>query len=115
MCVLKLQEAPGYLKRRKTENCPLLSCYAAVVLIYSQSTTNKMQHFSNIFISVRLYPRFRRFFASTITSTKLHIQRQAFVRPSDKCLTLYLQLCAPDGGRKKPSETWTASYRNKYI
>ena len=36
---------------------------------------------------------FQTVFLSVIRSTKLHIQRQS-------CLTLYVQLCAPDDGRK---------------
>jgi hypothetical protein len=52
---------------------------------------------------------FQTVFPSIIRSSKLHIQRQAFVRPilppaqqyrSDKCLTLYVQFWAPDDGRK---------------
>ena len=74
---------------------------------------------------------FQTVFPSIFRSTKLRIQRQAFVRPlplpaaglngmehpiqASKCLTLCVQFCAPDDGRKKPSETCTASYRNKYI
>ena len=52
---------------------------------------------------------FQTVFPSIIRSSKLHIQRQAFVRPillcrwqyrSDKCLTLCVQFWAPDDGRK---------------
>jgi len=55
-------------------------------------------------------------FPSIIRSSKLHILRQAFVRPlllpvaslngmfhpvqASKCLTLYVQFCAPDDGQK---------------
>ena len=43
---------------------------------------------------------FQTVFQSIIRSTKLHIQRQAFVRPlllpADECLTLYVQFCAAD-------------------
>jgi len=38
----------------------------------------------------------RRAFVGPANSTKVRIQRQAFV----KCLTLYVQFCAPDDGRK---------------
>ena len=37
--------------------------------------------FHNLFISVRRSTCFRRFFPSIIRSSKLHIQRQVFVRP----------------------------------
>ena len=52
-----------------------------LVLIYSQSTTNKMQRSSNLFICFckTLY-MFQKCCTSIIRSTKLHIQRQAFVR-----------------------------------
>ena len=50
---------------------------------------------------------FQTLFPSTIRGTKLYIQRQAFVRPlllpaagRDKCLTLCVQFCATDDGRK---------------
>ena len=48
---------------------------------------------------------FQTCFPAIIKSKKLHIQRQAFVRPllqerSDKYLTLYVQFCALDDGRK---------------
>ena len=46
----------------------------------SQSTTNKMQRFSNLFISVRRSTCFRRFFCPSSGATKLHTQCQAFVR-----------------------------------
>ena len=81
------------------------------LLDHSQSTTNKMQHFSNLFISARHSTCFRWFFPPIIRSTKLHIQRQVYVRPlllpaariaagSSDGLTLYMQFCAPDDGRK---------------
>ena len=69
---------------------------------------------------------FETVFPSIIRGTKLHIQHQVFARPillpaashqycylllawmaisryqywSDKCLTLHVQFCAPDDGRK---------------
>jgi len=44
---------------------------------------------------------FQTVFLSIIRSTKLHTQRQVFVRPwSDKYPTLYVQFCAPDDGWK---------------
>ena len=69
----------------------------------SHSTTNKMQRFT-VYFSKTLY-MFQTVFPSIIRSSKLHIQRQVFVRPilhywSDKYLTLYVQFWAPDGGRK---------------
>jgi len=56
--------------------------------------------------------RFRRVFPSIISSSKLHIERQAFVRPlllpaaslawlaAGSSNGLYGQFCAPDDGRK---------------
>ena len=48
---------------------------------------------------------FQMIFPSIVKYSKLHIQRQAFVRPilqqwSGKCLTLYVQFSAPDNGWK---------------
>ena len=53
----------------------------SVLEIFFQSTTNKDATIHNLFISVRRSACFRRVFPSIISSSKLHIQRQVFVRP----------------------------------
>jgi len=77
-----------------------------------------MQRFSIYLVHKTLY-MFQAFPPPIIRSTKLYIQRQVFVRPmllpaaiveemdssrqqhwSDKYLTLYIQLYAPDDGRR---------------
>ena len=73
-------------------------CIANIFAEYNQQDAT----FHNFFISVRRSYMFQMVFPSIIRSSKLHIQRQAFVRPillpaaslangrSDKCLTLYV-------------------------
>jgi len=71
---------------------------------YSQSTTNKMQRFSDLFISVRRCTCFRRFF-----------------RPSSGAVTVWQMPDAVSAvlcswwWTEKTSTTCRASYRNKYI
>jgi len=63
---------PGKNQRQKPTSAELL--YSEV-----QSTTNKMQHFTIYFC--KTHYMFRTAFPSIIRSSKLHIQRQVFVRP----------------------------------
>ena len=60
--------------------------------------------FLNIFISVRHCTCFRRFFPSIIRSSKLHIQRQVFVRPLLLPAASQARLAA--GSSNGPTKTW---------
>jgi hypothetical protein len=77
--------------------------------MYSESTTNKMQRFSNVFISVRRSTCFRRVFRPSsgaqncIYSVRHLSDRYCYLllaAGSSNGLTLYVQFCAPDDGRK---------------
>ena len=76
---------------------------------YSQSTTNKMQRFSNLFISVRRSTCFRRFYrpssgAQNCTYSIRHLSDRycylLLAAGSSNGLTLYVRFCVPDDGRK---------------
>jgi len=51
------------------------------VHLFAQYNQQQDAMFHNLFISVRRSTCYRRFFPSVIRSSKLHIQRQVFVRP----------------------------------
>ena len=87
-------------------------CIANIFSEYNQQDATFLKC---IYFCKTLY-MFQTVFLSIISSSKLHIQRQVFVRPiplpaarqassrqqywSDKYLTLYVQFWAPDDGRK---------------
>ena len=94
-----------------TSTCP---CIANIFSEYNQQDETYLK----FTYSCKTFYMFQTGFPSIIRSTKLHIQRQVFVAwrlaaGSSICLTPYVQFCAPDDGRKNPSETCRASYRNK--
>jgi len=76
---------------------------------YSQSITKKMQSFTIFYFCKTLY-MFQTVFPSIIRSSKLHIQRQVFVRPIPDAVCTVLSWWT-----ENPSETRTAPYRNKEI
>ena len=94
------------------------ACIANILAEYNQQDATLL----NLLISIRRSACFRRGFPSIIRRSKLHIQRQVFVRPivlpaaSSNGLTNVLrcvcsfELLMMDG---KTSETCRGSYRNK--
>ena len=89
---------------------------------HSPGTSKKLQRFSDLFISVRRSTCFRWFFrppsgAQNCSYSVRHLSDRycylLLAAGSSNGLTLYVQFCAPDDGRKKHSETCRASYRNK--
>ena len=73
----------------------------ANITVFSHSTTNKCDVSQFIYFCKTLY-MFLTGFPSIIRSSKLHIQRQVFVRPLllPAASSLYVQFWAPDDGLK---------------
>ena len=79
--VPKLKETSGCLKNCKTENCPLLSCYAATSgNLFAKYNQQDATFLKFIYFCKTLYT-FQTVFPVHHQSTKLHIERQVFVRP----------------------------------
>jgi hypothetical protein len=97
-------------------------CIANIFALYNQQDATFLKFIN---FSQTLY-MFQTVFRPIISSSKLHIQRQVFVRPlllpaaglarlaagGSNGLTLCVRFGAADGGTEKPSETCRASDRN---
>ena len=90
-------------------------CIANIVSEFNQQDATFLKF---IYFCKTLY-MFQTVFLSTISCTKLQIQRQVFVRPillpaaRLDGMEVGNQVCAADDGREKPSEICRVSCRNK--